>query len=103
MTELTHSVNPIKLREYAAAGLPIVSSPLPEVVKCADIATCASSFDDWVDALRAAVERAKDPAAREAQSRRVAHEDWAYRCEEIARLVDASAGRPSAAQRKTGT
>jgi glycosyltransferase involved in cell wall biosynthesis len=103
MTELTHSVNPIKLREYAAAGLPIVSSPLPEVLKCADIAACASSFDDWVGALRMAVAQGQDPAAREAQSRRVAHEDWAYRCEEIARLVDASAGRPSAAQRRTGT
>jgi hypothetical protein len=104
MTELTHSVNPIKLREYAAAGLPIVSSPLPEVVKCSDIATCATSFDEWVDALRDAVERGQDPAAREAQSRRVAHEDWAYRCEEIARLVDASASpRSGAARRKTGT
>jgi hypothetical protein len=59
-----------------------------------------------VDALRAAVERAQDPAAREAQSRRVAHEDWAYRCEEIARLADASARQRQtspAAQRRTGT
>jgi len=104
MTELTHSVNPIKLREYAAAGLPIVSSPLPEVVKCSDIATCASSFDEWVDALRDAVQRGQDPTAREAQSRRVAHEDWAFRCEEIARLVDASASpRSRTARRKTGT
>jgi glycosyltransferase involved in cell wall biosynthesis len=104
MTELTHSVNPIKLREYAAAGLPIVSSPLPEVVKCSDIATTALTVDEWVDALRTAVERGQDPAAREAQSRRVAHEDWSYRCEEIARLVDRCAPVGSGAvQRKTGT
>jgi glycosyltransferase involved in cell wall biosynthesis len=91
MTELTHSVNPIKLREYAAAGLPIVSSPLPEVRKCADIATCASTFDEWVDALRAAVERGADAGARRAQSTRVRHEDWAARCAVISRLVDEAA------------
>ena len=41
-TALTRFVNPIKLREYAAAGLPVVSTDLPEVRRCADIATCAT-------------------------------------------------------------
>ncbi len=31
VNELTRAVNPIKLREYLAAGLPVVSTPLPEV------------------------------------------------------------------------
>ncbi|NLZ02250.1 MAG: glycosyltransferase family 1 protein [Pirellulaceae bacterium] len=31
INELTRAVNPIKLREYLAAGLPVVSTPLPEV------------------------------------------------------------------------
>jgi glycosyltransferase involved in cell wall biosynthesis len=88
MTDLTLSVNPIKLREYAAAGLPVVSSPLPEVRKCADIAVCADTFDEWVDALRDAVTRGSDPVARQAQSARVAHEDWAYRCRDIAGFVN---------------
>jgi glycosyltransferase involved in cell wall biosynthesis len=88
MTDLTLSVNPIKLREYAAAGLPVVSSPLPEVRKCADIAVCADTFDEWVDALREAVTRGGDPAARKAQSARVAHEDWSFRCRDIAAFVN---------------
>jgi len=104
MTELTQSVNPIKLREYAAAGLPIVSSPLPEVRKCADIAVCADSFDEWVSALRDAVARGEDADARRAQSERVRHEDWAYRCAEIARLVETTAGgRAGRERRMTGT
>ena len=104
MNELTQSVNPIKLREYAAAGLPIVSSPLPEVRKCSDIATCADTFDEWVSALRDAVERGQDDAARRAQSERVRHEDWAYRCADIARLVETAAGnRTRRDQRMTGT
>jgi glycosyltransferase involved in cell wall biosynthesis len=92
MTDLTHSVNPIKLREYAAAGLPVVSSPLPEVRKCADIATCADTFDEWVDALREAVTRGSDASQRQAQSARVAHEDWAYRCRDITTYVNRAAG-----------
>jgi glycosyltransferase involved in cell wall biosynthesis len=88
MNDLTLSVNPIKLREYAAAGLPVVSSPLPEVRKCSDIAVCVDTFDEWVDALRSAVDRGSDPVARQAQSERVAHEDWAYRCRDIAALVN---------------
>jgi glycosyltransferase involved in cell wall biosynthesis len=104
MTELTVSVNPIKLREYAAAGLPIVSSPLPEVRKCSDIATCADTFDEWVDALRDAVSRGEDRRARREQSERVRKEDWAYRCEDIARLVDAASGDHSGRDRRmTGT
>ena len=104
MTELTHSVNPIKLREYAAAGLPVVSSPLPEVLKCTDIATCATTFDEWVDALKQAVALGSDAAARHAQSARVQHEDWSYRCADIARLIDgAGAGRQTTAPRMTGT
>jgi glycosyltransferase involved in cell wall biosynthesis len=97
-------VNPIKLREYAAAGLPIVSSPLPEVRKCSDIATCADTFDEWVDALREAVSRGDDPRARREQSERVRMEDWAYRCEDIARLVDAaSSDHDGRDRRMTGT
>lgn len=104
MTELTHSVNPIKLREYAAAGLPVVSSPLPEVRKCADIAVCASSFDEWVDALREAVAEGGDAAARRAQSARVKQEDWAYRCADIARLMDeARLGRSPGTRRAAGS
>ncbi len=32
INDLTRAVNPIKLREYLAAGLPVVSTPLPEVL-----------------------------------------------------------------------
>ncbi len=88
MTALTNSVNPIKLREYAAAGLPIVSSPLPEVLKCSDIAVCADSLDTWVEAVRDAVGHGRDPAWRIAQSARVRNDDWSERCRIISALVN---------------
>jgi glycosyltransferase involved in cell wall biosynthesis len=96
ITELTVSVNPIKLREYAAAGLPVVSTDLPEVRKCGEIATCVGSRDEWVEALREAVERGSDRDARVAQSELVRDEDWSAVCDRIATLVNAIGDRGGA-------
>lgn len=86
-TELTKSVNPIKLREYAAAGLPVVSTGLPEVVKCGDIVRIADDFDAWVRELKAAMTDGADHVWRERQSARVAGEDWSAVCENISTLI----------------
>ena len=90
MNELTVSVNPIKLREYAAAGLPVLSAPLPEVRKLPGIATCVDSLDDWVSGLRVAVEQGGRADERRAQSERVRGDDWAYVYARIASLVNGS-------------
>jgi glycosyltransferase involved in cell wall biosynthesis len=96
-TELTRSVNPIKLREYAAAGLPVVSTDLPEVRKCGDIAACASSVEEWDAALRRAVASGADAGERRRQSARVRDADWSGVCERLSALVhDARAGRAGA-------
>jgi glycosyltransferase involved in cell wall biosynthesis len=76
MSELTISVNPIKLREYAAAGLPIVSTGLPEVLKCTDIARIASTPEEWIRELRLAVTDGESEHWRRAQSARVKRDDW---------------------------
>jgi len=88
LTELTASVNPIKLQEYAAAGLPVVSSDLPEVRREEQIATCVKSFDDWVGAVENAVRQGSDQEFRRRQSDLVREKDWAYVCERIAGLVN---------------
>ncbi len=85
--ELTVSVNPIKLREYAAAGLPVVSTGLPEVVKCGDIVRIADDVDSWTHQLEAAMRDGQDPAWRATQSARVAGEDWSAVCDKISALI----------------
>lgn len=76
MTALTRSVNPIKLREYAAAGLPVVSSALPEVARAGDFVACARSEDEWVAALTTAVAQGGSAAERRRQAARVRGQGW---------------------------
>lgn len=75
VNELTHHVNPIKLREYLSAGLPVVSTPLPEVTYHSDACYLAASPDEFV----AAVERAlaeNSPARRRQRSEAMTAETW---------------------------
>ncbi len=37
------AANPLKLREYLAAGLPVVATPLPEVLKLGALVRTADS------------------------------------------------------------
>ncbi|NNG15470.1 MAG: glycosyltransferase, partial [Gemmatimonadales bacterium] len=88
MTELTKSVNPIKLREYAAAGLPIVSSDLPEVRRCRDIAEVAATQSAWLKALDRAVAKGLIAEERHLQSERVRDQDWAVVARRLVALID---------------
>jgi glycosyltransferase involved in cell wall biosynthesis len=94
---LTESVNPIKLREYAAAGLPVVSTDLPEVRRCGDIAMCATDIESWVAALRTAVVRGGEESERRKQSSRVRDEDWSAVAERMSQLVREAATRRAGA------
>ena len=77
--ELAAHSNPLKVREYLAAGLPVVSTPVPEVAKLG-LCRIASGKDAFVEAVREAL---ADPLPRAARSRAIAAESWDSRGEEI--------------------
>ena len=80
--ELTIHVNPIKLREYLSAGLPVVSTALPEVMLYKDVCRVARTKEEFVAACEAAI--AEDsPAAREERSRRMERETWEKKVAEL--------------------
>lgn len=86
LNDLTVCVNPLKLREYLAAGLPVVSARLPEVEPYRDVV----EFADDAEELVAAVERqlAKDRTVLKHQlSQRVAGETWDAKVEEISEII----------------
>src|SRR5207244_154910 len=75
----TAAIMPAKLKEYLAAGLPIVATPLPEIRRFADehpeVVTFANDAPDFVAALRAAA--AKNGPAAEMRRMRIARRyDW---------------------------
>lgn len=80
-------VNPLKLREYVSAGLPVVSTPVPEVTRLSHLAHVAATKDDFVQAIERAL-RESSPAHRGMRSLAMKDETWAARVAEVARTVD---------------
>ncbi|MAF27409.1 MAG: glycosyltransferase [Gemmatimonadota bacterium] len=82
---LTDCINPLKLREFLAAGLPVVATPLPEVVVLREHLYPAGGPMAWKDALRAAL--SEDPVKRAARSCAMKSEGWEARTEEFSRAL----------------
>jgi glycosyltransferase involved in cell wall biosynthesis len=85
--ELTVRANPLKLREYLAAGLPVVSTDLPEVRKYAGLVRLAAGPDGFVQAIEAALADRSEPADR-ARVAAMQSESWEARVEQISELLE---------------
>lgn len=79
INEVTLNANPLKAREYLAAGLPVISTAIPEVevLGCCRI---ARHRDEFVEQIKAALAQPGPCAAR---SDAICHESWEARLEEI--------------------
>jgi glycosyltransferase involved in cell wall biosynthesis len=73
---LSEGVNPIKLREYLAAGRPVVSSALPEVEPYADVVALARTPAEFAAAVVGQLAVPDTEAARARRRTRVAGESW---------------------------
>ena len=80
-------VNPIKLREYLSAGVPVVSTPVPEVVRYRHLCAVADGLDDFERAVIAALADGGDARRRE-RSAAMRTETWTARVAEVSRIVD---------------
>ena len=86
-------VNPLKLREYLSAGVPVVSTPVPEVARLGALAQIAGDTTGMLVAIERAL--AEDsPAARAARSRAMANETWAARVAQVTQTIEALPSRP---------
>ncbi len=76
-SRLNEAVNPIKLREYLAAGRPTVTAPLPEVLPYRSGVEIANGPLEFAHRVGVALEPMQDsPAARARRRRLVAAESW---------------------------
>jgi glycosyltransferase involved in cell wall biosynthesis len=81
ISEVTLNANPLKAREYLAAGLPVVSTAIPEVEA---LGMCRTGHDpeSFVGQIEAAL---ADPGPSAARSEAVRHESWEARLDEVRR------------------
>jgi len=83
-------VNPLKMREYLSAGLPVVSTPVPEVTRYANLCRVAATRGEFLAALDGELERAREGGTmpRAARSAAMKGESWAARVADVMRTVD---------------
>ncbi len=90
--ELTISANPLKLREYLAAGLPVVATPIPEVARLAPPVRLASTADEYAREIETLLQRSeRGPAEKRAD--RWAVESWDHKVQELELLVEGAIAR----------
>jgi glycosyltransferase involved in cell wall biosynthesis len=86
VNELTRAANPLKLREYLAAGLPVVAAPLPEIARFEGLVSLASSADEYASRIELLLEQKRVGPSRE-RSSQVACESWDSKVAEIENLL----------------
>jgi glycosyltransferase involved in cell wall biosynthesis len=88
LTDLTRVVNPLKLYEYFAMGIPVVASPIPEVARHEDMVYLASGPDEFVSLAEVA---AREPSNAQVRSKRVElarQNSWESRGQKIKDLLE---------------
>lgn len=89
---LNESTNPIKLYEYLGAGLPVVSTGLPEVVALQQpgVVTIADTPQAFADQIRMTCSRANSIEQVTQRCRIAAQNSWASRTDHLRELITAA-------------
>lgn len=98
VNELTSSVNPLKLMEYLAMGIPVVSTPLVEVVKYKEYVRIASGAEDFEKAIQAAIDE-DNPELRKTRQLIAKAHGWAEKSEQLKVWIDEALERKLALPR----
>lgn len=81
ISEVTLNANPLKAREYLAAGLPTVSTAIPEV-EVLGLCSIGRTHDEFLERIDEAL---KHPGPNQARSDHMKAETWAARLDDIRR------------------
>ncbi|HZO17252.1 MAG TPA: glycosyltransferase [Polyangiaceae bacterium] len=92
-------VNPLKLREYLSAGLPIVSTEVPEAERFAPHCTVAKDYAAFEAAVEEAL-RHDSPTLRRERSESMKSETWSARVAEVCQHVAEAAREKERCQRQ---
>jgi glycosyltransferase involved in cell wall biosynthesis len=78
--------NPKKLREYLAAGKPIVSVRVREVERYAELVRIADDYEAYAEAIRRAIDE-DSPAQRATRVEAMKDESWERRVDDVSSIV----------------
>ena len=87
INELTVATNPLKIREYLAAGLPVVSTAIPEV-EVLKMCRIGRDPQDFIRQIEIALTESGDDARRK-RSEAIRSESWEARVEELRGIIGA--------------
>jgi glycosyltransferase involved in cell wall biosynthesis len=87
INDVTLNANPLKVREYLAAGLPVVSSRIPEVEVLGDLVHIGDTHAELLEKIDEAL---KDPGPTQARSESMKGETWAGRFDELEKHLAAN-------------
>jgi glycosyltransferase involved in cell wall biosynthesis len=85
--QLTMATDPIKLYEYFAAGIPIVSSPLPEVARFGELVYIAAAPSEWPSQIETAA-RENDAGLRAKRRDIALRETWDERASRFVEIAE---------------
>lgn len=85
VNDFTKAINPLKLREYFAAGTPAISTSLPEVAPYQPLVQMADTVEETIAAIEAMLAA---PPTREALLAAVAAESWEARANDVLTWLD---------------
>ena len=86
VNELTLAANPLKLREYLAAGLPVVSTAIPEAEKLSHVLRIGHNNFGFLDELQNIVEGGK-AGPQLSISRQMDTESWDEKVEQLSQIL----------------
>jgi len=88
LTDQVIAANPLKLREYLAMGLPVVSVSTPEIDRFADLVAVTRTREEFLSALLRALDNGRDDALTARRLQAVRESSWESRVREFVGHVE---------------
>ncbi len=97
INQLTIAANPLKLREYLAAGLPVVSTAIPEAERLNGLLRIGHNDEEFFQHIERFLAEGRTGPDRAASSA-MESESWDQKVEHLSRIVETAGGEDQAAE-----